>query len=237
MSSNSQQWNYHSNNAIRPIVPSHYHYVNSSLSTHHQQPIRNNNSNARHYYIWDAENHLQPIIIDPDGNQVFDDQPNVTTTNGLNDNANISASADNQMLYYGNPNNNNYNPQSKSKCCSFCNQKVPVNCLTLSLPFSIVLLIMFTLIQLAIKSNQNNKNNQNNLSRINRSAFLEQIIFVLTIFVISLTLIIFIKLLFKKRNKMIKLLSKCFPIQYNENDYIIQNDNNVRGTHYTEHFV
>jgi uncharacterized membrane-anchored protein len=81
-------------------------------------------------------------------------------------------------------------------CCKFCQTKIPVNCLTVSLTSSLMLLMMFCLIQLIVDANSKNAIN---------SVLVKEMILIMASVVVIVSLLIIIRYFYSYK----KLCSKC----------------------------
>jgi len=98
-------------------------------------------------------------------------------------------------------------------CCKFCQTKIPVNCLTVTLTTSLMLLMMFSLIRLIVDSNSKNAIN---------SVLLEEMIWLMMFVVIIMSFLIITRYLYSNRHK--KFCSKCRTNDDNGDDEEQQND-------------
>ena len=110
-------------------------------------------------------------------------------------------------------------------CCKFCQKKVPVNCLTISLMSSLMLLMMFSFIYLLVDTN--------NKSAVN-TAVLEEVIWFLVFNVIWISIIIIIRYSYANRDNLLSL--KCLNSNEDE-ERSVSFDYNYNSNQCNEQFV
>jgi hypothetical protein len=164
-------------NSVRPIIAPHYHCDNS-LTSH--QPIHHNPNNLNPYYNFLMYPYVNPI-------------QQYSTYDPVTGEYLRAGQQTNQM-----PLITNYRERESIICCKFCQTKIPVNCLTVSLTSSLMLLMMFSLIQLIIDANSKNSIN---------SVLLKEMIWIMTSLVLIVSFLIIIRYFYNNRHK--KLCSKC----------------------------